>query len=117
MPDQSPPLDAPALIERAAAAGKPDVWVHPGAAATRGLRGEELAEIGLMGLAGAVGVATGRTGIASTGVMHRLLQYAPAFALPVVSHGEDGSLAGDAVAVPLWPAPPATRGRSPPWTS
>ena len=98
MPDQSPPLDAPALVERAAAAGKPDVWVHPWAAATRGLAGAELAEIGLMSLAGAVGVATGRTGIASAGVMHRLLQYAPAFDLVVVAHGEDASLASDAAA-------------------
>ena len=49
MPDQSPPLDEPALVAFAQGSGKPDVWVHPLAAATRGLRGDELAEIGLAG--------------------------------------------------------------------
>ena len=56
MPDQSPPLDDAALIQRAAAAGKPDVWIHPIAAATRRLAGQELAEIGLMQAGGACAV-------------------------------------------------------------
>jgi len=98
MPDQSPPLDDPALIERAQRIGKPHVWVHPLAAATRGLEGTELAEIGLMQIAGAVGVATGRRWIADSGVMHRLMQYATAFDLVVVTHAEDATLAGDAAA-------------------
>ena len=29
MPDQSPPLDHSALVQRAAQAGKPDIWIHP----------------------------------------------------------------------------------------
>ena len=98
MPDQSPPLDHAALIEHAERIGKPDVWVHPLAAATRGLQGEQLAEIGLMKLAGAVGVATGRRWIAATSVMHRLMQYAAGFGMVVVSHPEDISLTSDAVA-------------------
>lgn len=98
MPDQSPPLDDPGLIQRAAYSGKPDIWVHPLAAATRGLAGEELAELGLMKAAGARAVATGRRWIADSGVMHRLLAYASAFGLTVVSHAEDGGLAGHAVA-------------------
>lgn len=98
MPDQSPPLDDPALIERAMRIGKPHVWVHPLAAATRALAGEELAEIGLMQLAGAVGAATGRRGIASAAVMHRLLSYASAFGIRVVTHAEDADLTGDASA-------------------
>ena len=98
MPDQSPPLDDPGLIQRAAYSGKPDIWVHPLAAATRGLVGEELAELGLMKAAGARAVATGRRWIADSGVMHRLLAYASAFDLTVVSHAEDGGLAGHAVA-------------------
>ena len=98
MPDQSPPLDDAALVLNAERIGKPHVWVHPLAAATRRLEGHELAEIGLMKDAGAVGVATGRRGIADTGVMHRLLQYAAGFDLVVVTHSEDASLTGDAVA-------------------
>lgn len=98
MPDQSPPLDDPGLIQRAAYSGKPDIWVHPLAAATRGLEGKELAELGLMKAAGARAVATGRRWIADSGVMHRLLSYASAFDLTVVSHAEDGGLAASAVA-------------------
>lgn len=98
MPDQSPPLDEPALVQRAAAAGKPDVWIHPIAAATRGLAGEELAEIGLMQTAGACAVATGRRAIVDSGVMHRLLAYAAALDMPVIVHAEDAGLTGGAVA-------------------
>lgn len=98
MPDQSPPLDDAALVQRAAAAGKPDVWIHPIAAATRGLQGTELAEIALMKAAGACAVATGRRWIADAGVMHRLLSYAGALDLLVIAHAEDGGLMGDAVA-------------------
>ena len=98
MPDQSPPLDDPALIEHAERIGKPHVWVHPLAAATRGLGGTELAEIGLAKLAGAVGAATGRRAIASAAVMHRLLAYANAFDLPVVVHPEEPTLTDRAVA-------------------
>ncbi len=98
MPDRSPPLDDPALVEFAQRIGKPHVWVHPLAAATRGLAGIELAEIGLCQAAGAVGVATGRGPIADTGVMLRLMQYASAFDLVVVSHAENAALVDGAVA-------------------
>jgi dihydroorotase len=98
MPDQKPPLDNPAMIGFAWGATKPHIWVHPLAAATRGLLGAELAEIGLCQAAGAVGVATGRAGIADSGVMYRLMQYAAGFDLVVVSHAEDATLTGDAVA-------------------
>ena len=98
MPDQSPPLDHEALVQRAAAAGKPDVWIHPLAAATKGLRGDELAEIGLMKAGGACAVATGRGWIADSGVMSRLLSYARSLNLLVISHAEDGGLTTGAVA-------------------
>jgi dihydroorotase len=98
MPDQSPPLDNSALVQRAGQAGKPHVWISPIGAATRSLEGAELAELGLMKAAGATAVATGRRWIADSGVMHRLLAYAASLDLPVISHAEDGGLAGHAVA-------------------
>ena len=98
MPDQSPPLDDPALVAFARGTGKPDVWVHPLVAATRGLAGEELAELGLAREAGAVGVATGRGGIAAAVVMQRLLSYAQSFGLTVVCHPEEPSITATAVA-------------------
>lgn len=98
MPDQSPILDLPSRVSYIAKSGKPDLWVHPLAAATRGLGGTELAELALMQEAGARGVATGRRWLADSGVMLRLLQYAAMLDLVVVSHAEDGGLAGTAVA-------------------
>jgi dihydroorotase len=97
MPDGGQPIETVALVQHAAAAGKPKVWVHPLAAATRGLKGQELAEIGLMQRGGACGVATGRQWIADTGVMYRLLAYAGSLGLRTVAHAEDGGLAGDGV--------------------
>jgi len=97
MPD-SGPLDNSGLVERAAKAGKPDLWVHPLAAATKGLAGKELAEIGLMKQAGARAVATGRARIADAGVMRRVLAYAAALGLTVIAHAEDEGLTAGAVA-------------------
>ncbi|UAB79037.1 amidohydrolase family protein [Erythrobacter sp. SCSIO 43205] len=98
MPDQSPPLDYPSRVNYIAKSGKPDLWVHPLAAATRGLEGRELAEIALMREAGARGVATGRQWIADSGVMLRLCQYAAMLDLVVVTHAEDAALVGNASA-------------------
>ena len=98
MPDQSPPLDLPSRVSYIAKSGKPDFWVHPLAAATRGLDGCEIAELGLMREAGARGVATGRRWIADSGVMLRLLQYSAMLDLVVVAHAEDAALVGSAVA-------------------
>ena len=98
MPDQNPPLDRPSAVRYAAQSGKPGLWVHPLVAATRGLDGRELAEIALARDAGAKAVSTGRRWIADSGVMLRLLHYAAMLNMVVVSHAEDGSLAGSAVA-------------------
>lgn len=98
MPDRSPPLDTPSSVRFAAQSGKPDLWVHPLAAATVGLEGKQLAELALMREAGARAVATGREWIADSGTMLRLLQYAAMLDLVVVSHAEDGGLAGNAAA-------------------
>lgn len=98
MPDQSPVHDDPATVRYAALKGKPDFWVHPLAAATRGLAGLHMAEIALMKEAGAVGVATGRKWIADSGIMLRIMRYCAALDLPVIVHSEDAGMAGNAVA-------------------
>ena len=98
MPDQNPVLDHPARVRFAALSGKPDLWVHPLAAATRGLAGGELAELALMRDAGARAVATGRKWISDSGTMHRLLSYCAMLGLTVITHAEDAGLTGSAVA-------------------
>ena len=98
MPDQAPPLDHPARVRFAAQSGKPGLWVHPLAAATRALEGNEIAEIALMREAGAKAVSTGREWIADSGTMLRLLRYCAMLGMVVVTHAEDGGITGPAVA-------------------
>ncbi len=98
MPDQNPPLDEPGIVQRASLAAKPHLWVHPIAAATRGLDGTDLAEYALMRKSGAKAVATGRGWIAHSGVMHKVLAYAASLGLTVIAHAEDGGLVSGAVA-------------------
>lgn len=98
MPDQSPVLDEPGIVQRSALIGRPDLWIHPIAAATRGLAGLDLAEMAICASAGARAVGTGRRWIADSGVMRRVLAYARDLDLAVIVHAEDGGLVADAVA-------------------
>lgn len=106
MPDQTPVLDDPALVERAERLGKPRLWVRSLAAATQGLAGTRIAELGLLQAAGAVGVATGRTAIADAAVMLRVMRYAAGLGMVVVCHTEEPALSLGSVATD---GPAATR--------
>ncbi|MGN6817440.1 MAG: dihydroorotase [Sphingomonas sp.] len=98
MPDQSTVLDDPGIVQRASLVGKPKLWIHPIAAATKGLQGTDLAEMAIMQDAGARAVASGRRWIADSGVMRTVLADARDLDLTVIAHAEDGGLAGNAVA-------------------
>ncbi len=98
MPDQSPVLDDPGIVQRAALIGRPSLWIHPIAAATKGLAGRDLAEMAVNIGAGARAVGTGRGWIGDAGVMRKVLAYAGDLGLTVVAHAEDGGLAAGAVA-------------------
>jgi len=97
MPDGNPVLDDPGVVQRAALIGKPDLWIHPIAAATRGLAGADMAEMAICASAGAKAVGTGRGWIADSGVMLRVLAYARDLDIAVVTHAEDGGLTAGAV--------------------
>jgi dihydroorotase len=98
LPDQSPVLDEPGAVQRLALIGRPDLWIHPIAAATRGNAGADLAEMAVCLSAGARAIGTGRRRIADSGVMHRVLAYARDLDVTLVAHAEDEGLAADAVA-------------------
>ena len=66
------------------------------AALTRGLRGEEMTEIGLLKGAGAVAFTNGKASLASAQVMRRALCYAKDFGALIVHHAEDPSLVNGA---------------------
>lgn len=66
--------------------------VHPIGAVTKGLRGEELAEMGLMAQAGAVAFSDDGQPIMSSRVMRRALEYSKMLGRPIISHCEDATL-------------------------
>jgi dihydroorotase len=66
--------------------------VFPIGAVTKQRRGQELAEIGQMVRAGAVGFSDDGSGIESTSVMFRALQYVRMFDKPILQHCEDSSM-------------------------
>jgi dihydroorotase len=64
------------------------------AAVTKGLKGEEMTEIGLLKRAGAVAFSNGKTSVANTRVMKNALLYGRDFGALIVHHTEDPYLAG-----------------------
>jgi len=99
MPTTDPVIDDLALVDfvRRRARDTALVHVHTFAALTKGLKGEEMSEIGLLRSAGAVALSNGRRSVANAGVMRRALTYARDFDVLVVSATEDETLAGAGV--------------------
>jgi dihydroorotase len=94
LPDTLPPIDDVATVEfvarRARKIGLAKVF--PYAAATKRLEGTELAEIGMLAEAGALGFTDGTRAIRNAQVMRRALSYAATFGLLIVQHPEEPSL-------------------------
>jgi dihydroorotase len=98
-PDTSPPVDDPAVVDylkRRARDAR--VRILPSAAITKGLRGEEMAEIGLLQEAGAVAFCDGPHGVADSGVLRRAMTYARDFDALIMQICEDRGLAGGVAA-------------------
>lgn len=71
--------------------------VHPIGAISKGLKGEELAEIGEMIRAGAVAVSDDGRPVMNAELMRRALLYAQHFDVAVIQHAEDLNLTGKGV--------------------
>ena len=86
-PDTDPVIDEPAMVDfilrRARDTGL--VHVYPAGAATKGLKGEEMAEIGLMHEAGARYITDADRSILDSRVLRRVMSYARGFGA-IVSH-------------------------------
>ncbi len=99
-PDTDPVLDTPAVAEmlrqRAEAAGRARVVAL--GALTRGLRGEQLAELAALRDAGCVGVSNALVPVTSNLILRRALEYAATFDLTVFLHPLDAALAQDGCA-------------------
>ncbi|MDX1394050.1 MAG: dihydroorotase [Gemmatimonadota bacterium] len=99
MPNTDPPLDDPAAVgyvrqeaRRWARRGEGGARVSPVGAATMGLAGERMTEVGGLVEAGAVAVTDDGHPIADPGLMRRLLEYTQTFGIPVLQHAEDMAL-------------------------
>jgi dihydroorotase len=94
MPNTSPALDNETAVEFVCrqADREGHCNVYPIGAVTKARAGEELAEIGQMVRAGAVGFSDDGRGIDNTAVMFRALQYLRMFDKPILQHCEDQSL-------------------------
>jgi dihydroorotase len=98
-PDTSPAIDEPAMVDFVLRRARDTaiVHVHPMAALTKGIKGLEMTEIGLLKAAGAVAFTDGAKSVTNAQVMRRALIYARDFDALIVHHTEDPDLVGEGV--------------------
>ncbi|NHO31323.1 dihydroorotase [Acetobacter fallax] len=100
LPTGTPAIDDPAMVRLLCSRGEEPghVSILPYGALTKGCRGEELAEIGLLSEAGAVAFTDGARAVATARLMKLALTYARGFSAMVVQHPEEPTLAGSGCA-------------------
>jgi dihydroorotase len=98
-PDTNPVIDDPTIVDFVQRRARDNgiVHVHPMAALTKGLKGKEMTEIGLLKAAGAVAFTDGARSVTNAQVMRRTLIYARDFDALIVHHTEDPDLVGEGV--------------------
>jgi dihydroorotase len=98
-PDTSPVIDNSATVDFILRRARDTaiVNIHPMAALTKGMKGEEMTEIGLLKAAGAVAFTDGDNSVMNALVMRRALTYARDFDALIVHHTEDPNLVGEGV--------------------
>ena len=96
LPNTNPLVDDVSVVEFLARRAREVklAKIHTYAAATKGLLGCDLTEMGLLAANGALGFTDGVQAVADALVMRRVLAYARTFNLLVVQHPEEPSLAG-----------------------
>lgn len=98
MPNTDPPLDEPARVAMVLDRARNRACrVRVIAAATRGLEGERITEIGELAAMGVAGVSDDGSVVASGRVARGLLAYLGPLGLPLIEHAEDPALAAGAV--------------------
>lgn len=98
-PDTEPVIDNSATVDFVMRRARDTaiVNIQPMAALTKGLAGQEMAEIGLLKAAGAVAFSDGAKSVTNAQVMRRALTYARDFDALIVHHTEDPNLVGEGV--------------------
>lgn len=100
LPTCEPAIDNPALVRLLRSRGEETgaISILPYGALTKGCKGQELAEIGLLTEAGAIAFTDGARAIDPAKLMRQALTYASGFNAIVVQHPEEPSLAGSGCA-------------------
>jgi len=98
-PDTSPAIDEPAIVDFVLRRARDTaiVHVHPMAALTKGIKGGQMTEIGLLKAAGAVAFTDGAKTVTNAQVMRRALVYARDFDALIVHFTQDPDLVGEGV--------------------
>lgn len=99
MANTEPVNDNPFITEFIKLKAKTDGWVnvYPVGALSKGLKGEELAEIGGLKEAGCVAISDDGKPVMNSYLMRKALDYCKHFGLPIISHSEDSHLVGRAM--------------------
>lgn len=99
MPNTNPVVDNKAVVAYIinTAKEKGVVNVFPIGAISKGMKGEELAEIGELAEAGAVAISDDGKPVRNTSLMKKAMQYSSMFGLKVISHCEEPDLADEGV--------------------
>jgi dihydroorotase len=99
MPNTQPVNDDQSVTEfiTAQARRKSPVRVYTIGAITKGLKGEELSEIGELVRLGCVAISDDGLPVASGFMMRKALEYARMFGIPVINHAQDASLSNGGV--------------------
>jgi dihydroorotase len=95
LPNTDPVIDDMSVVEFVARRARLEGLskVYPYGAVTKGTRGAEIAELGLLAESGAVAFTDGFNAVADAQVMRRAMMYARTFDLLICQHPEEPSLA------------------------
>ncbi|MCA8999497.1 MAG: dihydroorotase [Planctomycetaceae bacterium] len=99
LPDTSPVVDSRASAEFVVRQGERAGWsrVFPLGAVTKGLEGQELAEMGRLFDGGAIAFSDGKRPIANAEIMRRALQYTRIWDKPILHHAQVPELVHDGI--------------------
>ena len=94
MANTIPPNDERAVTEMVLAEAARNGWcrVYPIGAVSKGLKGEELAELADLHAAGCVGVSDDGKPVWNAQLMRRALEYCSMLGMPLIAHEEDANL-------------------------
>ena len=106
-PNTSPPIDSAAIVkyiqgqsigaDSPIIGGRAAARVYVIGAVSKGLKNEELAEIGELKDAGVVGIGDDAFPVYESGFLRRAMEYCKMLDLPFIAHCEDKDLTGDGV--------------------